>query len=148
MTTMTKRAQRYWEDVQEGDEVPGFTLPIDPTRIVLQVSGSQDWYAVHHDVDFARAGGHDDIFVNTGFMTASFGRLLSSYVGDDGWVKRFRMEMRRMNRPGDNMKLSGKVVRKYVEDGEHLVDLEVWAENEREGVTTPSNATVRLPSRA
>jgi hypothetical protein len=57
------------------------------------------------------------------------------------------MEMRRMNHPQDVMKLTGKVVRKYEETGEHLVDLEVWAENQRVGVTTPCTATVRLPSR-
>jgi acyl dehydratase len=147
MTTMTKRQQRYWDDVQEGDQVPGFSLDLTPTRIVLHVSGSQDYNRVHHDQEFARSSGHPDIFVNTGFMTASFGRLLSSYVGDKGWVKKFRMEMRQPNRPGDTMTLKGKVVRKYEQDGEHLLDLEVWAENQRAGVTTPSTATVRLPSR-
>ena len=147
MVTKTERAQRYWEDVNEGDDVPGFELPLTATQIVLQVSGSQDFYQVHHDPEFARAGGHPDIFVNTGFTTASFGRLLSSYVGDKGWVKKFHMEMRRMNHPGDVMKLTGKVIRKYIEGDEHLLDLEVWAENQRIGVTTPSTATVRLPSR-
>jgi len=145
--TTTERAQRYWEDVNEGDEVPGFELPITATRIALHVSGSQDYNPVHHDPEFARSGGHPDIFVNTGFMTACFGRLLSSYVGNDGWVKKFRMEMRRPNHPGDVMKLTGKVIRKYVEGDEHLLDLEVWAENQRIGVTTPSTATVALPRR-
>ncbi len=147
MVTGAERAQRYWDDVNEGDEVPGFELPLTPTQIALQVSGSQDFYEVHHDQEFARAGGHPDIFVNTGFTTACFGRLLSSYVGEKGWVKKFQMEMRRMNHPGDVMKLTGTVIRKYMEGDEHLLDLEVWVENERIGVTTPSTATVRLPSR-
>ncbi|MDO8671519.1 MAG: MaoC/PaaZ C-terminal domain-containing protein [Dehalococcoidia bacterium] len=141
------KEQLYWEDVKEEDEIPSFSLKIDETRIVKQVSGSQDFYPVHHDREFARAGGHPDIFVNTGFMRACFGRLITSWIGDDGFLRKFTMQMRKMNRPGDTMTLKGKVVRKYSEDGNHLVECDVWAENDREGITTPSSAIVILPSR-
>lgn len=142
------RQQVHWEDVEVGQEIPGFTLPIDPTRIVLQVSGSQDFYAVHHDQQFAQGGGHPDIFVNTGFMQGCFNRLVCDWIGDEGWLRKFRMAMRRMNRPGDAMTLKGRVTNKYVEEGEHYVECELWAENQREGVTTPSYALVTLPSRS
>ena len=141
------RQQVYWDDVEVGTEIPGYSLELDPTRIVLQVSGSQDFYPVHHDLAFATGGGHPDIFVNTGFMQGCFNRLICDWIGDEGWLKKFRMEMRRMNRPGDTMTLKGKVARKYVEGDEHLVECELWAENEREGVTTPSFALVSLPTR-
>ena len=141
------RQQVYWDDVEVGTEIPGYSLELDPTRIVLQVSGSQDFYPVHHDPEFATGGGHPDIFVNTGFMQGCFNRLICDWIGDEGWLKKFRMEMRRMNRPGDTMTLKGKVARKHVEGDEHLVECELWAENEREGVTTPSFALVSLPTR-
>lgn len=140
--------QRYWDDVKEGDDVPGFTLAIDWTRIALQVSGSQDYYPVHHDPQFARTGGHQEMFINTGFYQSCFARLLTSYAGEHGWVKKFGMQMRRMNYLGDRVTWKGKVVRKYVnEQGEHCLDLDVWAENPRDGVTTPAQATVMLPTR-
>jgi len=139
--------QLYWDDVQEGQEIPSFSLRIDATRIVKQVSGSQDFYQVHHDVDFAREGGHPDIFVNTGFMQGCFNRLITNWIGDQGWLRKFTMQMRQMNRPGDVMTLRGKVVRKFNEGEEHLVELDVWAENEREGVTSPGRAWVILPMR-
>lgn len=143
-----KQPQRYWEDVNEGGDVPSITIPITETRLYQQVSGSQDFYPVHHDREFARSGGHPDVFVNTGFMQSCFNHLLCDYAGDDGWLRKFRMEMRRMNRPGDIMTFKGRVVRKYVNDqGEKCVDLDVWCENQHEGVTTPSAATVLLPSR-
>lgn len=142
-----RHPQRYWDDVKEGDEILGYTLDINWTRVVKQVSGSQDFYEVHHDPGFARSGGHRELFVNTGFMQSCFSHLLTDFVGEEGWVKKFHMEMRRMNHLGDRMSLKGKVAKKYVQDGEHLLDLDVWAENEREGVTTPSFATVMLPSR-
>jgi hypothetical protein len=56
--------------------------------------------------------------------------------------------MRKMNRPGVTLKVRGTVTRKYLgDDDAGLVDLDVWLENEQEGVTTPGSATVMLPRR-
>jgi len=149
MVASIQRSQRYWDDVQEGYALEGFDLPLTETRVAQQVSGLQDFYAVHHDREFARAGGHPDIFVNTGFTRAALCRLLTDFVGTDGWVRRLSYEMRRMNRPGDTMQLRGRVTKKYVaEDGAHCLDIKLWAQNEREGITTPATATVMLPARA
>lgn len=142
-----ERKQRYWEDVEVGQEIPGFSLKIDWTRIARQVSGSQDFYPVHHDPDFARAGGHKEMFVNTGFMQGCFSRLMTDWIGDDGFVRKFHMEMRKMNILHDTMTLKGKVTNKYVDGDTHYVEADVWAENEREGVTTPSQCLLTLPSR-
>lgn len=142
---MTARRQRYFEDVNVGDELPGFDVVLNPNRMVKQVSGSQDFYEVHHDSEFARAGGHRDIFYNTGFTRANLGRLLTDFVGDDGWVRKLRFEMRRMNMNGDTMRVRGKVAAKRPETKE--LDIELWIENDREGLTTPASATVTLPGR-
>ena len=141
------REQRYWDDVKEGDVVPGFELLLTETRIVLAVSGSQDFNPLHHDREHATQAGHADIFVNTGFTTACLGRLLSTYAGEWGNVKKLALEMRKQNRPGDLIGLTGRVVRTYQENGENLVDLAVWLQNQREGITSPCTATVALPLR-
>jgi acyl dehydratase len=149
MTTATVIPQRHWDDIAEGDELPGFDLYLSETKIAEQVSGSQDFYPVHHDRAFARSGGHPDIFVNTGFTRAALCRLLTDFVGVDGWMRRLSFEMRRMNRPGDTMQLRGRVTKKYVaEDGAHCLDIDLWVQNECEGITTPATATVMLPARA
>ena len=57
-----------------------------------------------------------------------------------------RLEMRRMNMNGDTMKVKGKIAGKRPETNE--IDIELWAENDREGITTPASATVTLPSKA
>ena len=142
-----ERKQIYWEDVEVGQEIPtGYSLKIDMTRMVLQVSGTQDYYAVHHDGDFARSQGVPDIFLNTGFLTAAAGRLLTDWIGTEGWLKKFRIEMRRMNMLGDIMRVRGKVTDKYIDKGEHYVEADVWCETDREGISTPCKATVILPS--
>lgn len=142
-----KREQRYWEDVAEGDEIEGFALDITPRRTFLQVSGSQDWYPVHFDAAFARKAGHADTFMNTGFLQAALVRVITDWMGDEGFLKRLRFEMRRQQRPGDTMVCKGRVTRKYEAEGACCVEFAVWLENEREGVTTPGSATVILPRR-
>ena len=73
---------------------------------------------------------------------------LSDYAGTQGWVRKLEYSMRKMNRPGVTLKVRGKVTRRYVDDdGNGLVDLDIWLENEKEGVTTPGSATVMLPRR-
>lgn len=139
--------QIYWEDVKVGDELPSNSYDLNPKRIVLQVSGSQDFYDVHHNVEFVRGGGVADVYVNTRFMQSCLTRVVADWMGDDGWLKKFRMEMRRMNFAGDVMTCKAKVAEKKVEAGEHLVELDLWAENDREGMTTPCKATVVLPAK-
>jgi acyl dehydratase len=140
--------QRYWDDINEGDDVPGYSLAIDWTRIVKQVSGTQDYYQVHHDPAFARDSGHPEIFINTGFYQSCFNHLLQDYAGEDGWLRKFKMDMRSPNYLGDTITLRGKVAKKYrTEAGDHALDLDVWVENER-GMSTPASATVFLPSRS
>ena len=142
-----KRPQPYWENVEVGQELPAFDLKIDTRRFYLQISGSQDWYPLHFDPKFAAKAGHEDIFMNTGFTQAALVRLITDWMGDEGWLRRFYFEMRRQHRLGDVMVCKGKVTDKYVQDGHHYVECEVWAENAREGVTTPGRAWVILPSR-
>jgi len=76
------------------------------------------------------------------------GNLITNWMGDDGFLRKLRAELRRFNVVGDTTRLKGKVTRKYSEEGKYLVDLECWAENQRAEVTMPGTATVELPSRA
>jgi hypothetical protein len=40
------------------------------------------------------------------------------------------------------------VTKKYIKNGQHFVDCEIWLENGEGEKTTPGSATVILPSRA
>ncbi len=76
------------------------------------------------------------------------GNLLTNWVGDDGFVKRLRAELRGLNYVGDTTWCKGKVIKKYLdENSEPCVDIECWGENQRGEVTMPGKATVILPSR-
>ena len=145
--TLAPIAQTYFEDINVGDELPGFGYKLDWTEMVKQVSGSQDFYAVHHDPPFARSGGHKDIFYNTGWTRAQLYRLLADFAGPDGWVRKLHFEMRKMHRPEVTIQVRGKVVDKQVTDDGNEVTLEIWIENDEEGKATLASGVVFLPKR-
>lgn len=76
------------------------------------------------------------------------GHLLSNWMGDDGFLKKLHAELRMFNMFGDTTWCKGKVIRKYIGDGQALVDIECWAENQRGQTTAPGRTTVVLPSRS
>ncbi len=73
--------------------------------------------------------------------------LITNWMGDDGSLKKLDAKLKRFNIVGDTHWMKGKVVKKYIENGEHLVDIDCWGENQRGEITLPGAATVRLPSK-
>jgi len=73
--------------------------------------------------------------------------LITNWMGDDGFITRLYAELRLFNVVGDTTWLKGKVIRKYQEAGDYLVDIECRGENQRGEITMPGRATVALPSR-
>jgi hypothetical protein len=68
-------------------------------------------------------------------------------MGDDGFLKVLEAQSRRINSHGDTSWMKGKVTKKYVDNDEHLVDLDVHCENQDGVKHMTGTATVRLPSR-
>ena len=73
--------------------------------------------------------------------------LITNWMGNDGFLKRLRGELRRFNIVGDTTWCKGSVSKKYVDNGEHLVDIDCWAENQRGEKTLLGQATVKLPTK-
>ena len=86
-----------------------------------------------------------------------FGRMRSAYLmelvtnwmGDDAWLWKISNQFRMFNYHGDAQWVKGKVTKKYTDKQDHhLVDLDIWCENQRGQTTAPGHATVILPSKA
>jgi acyl dehydratase len=170
-------APRFWEDVQVGDEVPPVVKgPLSMGDIAAFEVGCIGGLA-HGDAlrEFRRhpAWGYRDphtsaleavIRVHAASDTAGaaglpmaydygcqrmcwLGHPLTNWMGDNGFLKRLYGEIRRFNYVGDTTWVKAKITGKEVVDGEHLVNLDVWTENQLQEVTAKGKAQVRLPSR-
>lgn len=69
----------------------------------------------------------------------------TDWMGDDGVLKKMSTRVRHPNVVGDTNTVFGKVLRRYEADGENLVDLDIWNENQAGLATAQSIVTVALP---
>jgi acyl dehydratase len=147
MTTQATTQQVYWDDVQEGQEIPPLKKNVSTQQLVQWAAASGDFYQIHYDQDFARNNGLKGIIIHGAYKHAFLGELLWEWVRYDGRIKRYSVSYRGMDVPGDDLVCRGTITRKYDEGGDALVDLEIWLENSQGQKTTPGTATVVLPRR-
>jgi len=103
---------------------------------------------VHWDPTYARKSGNPTTFDYGRMRETWLTHLCTDWMGDDAWLWRLDCEFRKFNYVGDAHWLRGRVVRKYLAEGDRpAVDLDLRGENQRGDVTTPGHATVLLPSR-
>jgi hypothetical protein len=61
-------------------------------------------------------------------------------------VRRLTVQYRGMDQPGSPIRCKGRIVKKYTEGLDHLVECEIWLENSKGEKTTLGSATVALPA--
>jgi acyl dehydratase len=170
---------RYWEDAQEGElmtpivrgplsseDVKLFiqnTNPVKSYRRFMQYLERHPLCAFKDPASNIWEGWEnqlldDKVAKSMGFpfahdcglqRVAILGNLVTNWIGDDGFLAKFGVELRLPWIYGDTMYCKGKVAKKYEENGRHLVDLQIWGENQS-GVALTANgyATVELISKS
>ncbi len=137
----------YWEEVEEGQELPELVKEVTATTIVAGAIASRDFNPCHHDKDFVTAQGSPDIFlsiVNTGGW---IGKFLTDWGGPEADIKKMDLWLGAQCNPGHTLTLKAKVVKKYVEDGKNLIDLQYEALVPF-GTHSKGGATLALPSKS
>ncbi|MGD9932340.1 MAG: MaoC/PaaZ C-terminal domain-containing protein [Dehalococcoidia bacterium] len=145
MSTATRFTTKNWDDVREGDEVTSVTFPISLRTLMIDVAGTRDLYPIHHDREFAKTNGARDIFVNTMFYEGLFGRIATDWAGPEAFLRKLRFAMKGPNCLGDTMVSRGWVTKKYEQDGQKLLELEIHLDNQIEKDATVANLTLELP---
>lgn len=166
----------YWEDVVEGEELKTLIKgPIDIVDVIsflcatgAQLGGSSTKWAImrnllrlkdpdtnewmpiqsFHFIDkVAQQMGMPIALAYAAQHEAYISQLVSNWMGDDGFVKQISHQQRKPCYHGDLIYVKGNVARKYIENGEHLVELNTWTENQNGVKVCPSTAIVRLLSK-
>ncbi len=139
--------QVYWDDVEEGAELPPMVKNPTTQQLVKYAGASGDYYQIHYDKDFAVNNDLDNVILHGALKNAFLGHLVTKWMGPEGDLKRLACQYRGMDIPGTPVTAKGVVTRKYQEKGANLVDCEIWLENQGGEKTTPGSATVALPLR-
>jgi hypothetical protein len=114
----------YWDEVKEGQELPTVTTDITCTMVIAGAISSRDFTPVHHDRGFAQSVGLKDIFLNNATICGYVGKYLTDWTGPEGELKEISFRIQTPCFPGDTMTKTGKVLKKYTDEGQHLVDVE------------------------
>lgn len=137
----------YWEDVEEGQELPTLVMPITVTRCVFMASASRDFAPQHHNREYAQERSKaPDMFLGTHFNIGMLCRFMTDWGGPKSTIRRTKLGMRRPICAGDDMIITGEVTSKYERDGEHRVDIDI-AVSTQDGPAYVCGGTLALATR-
>jgi acyl dehydratase len=134
-----------WDDLAEGTKAePRDFGPLTRTDFVRYQGASGDFNPIHHDEEYAKGAGFPTVF-SVGMLQAG---ILGTYVTD--WlgatnVRRFGFQFREQVWPGDTLTCNGEVTKRYEEDGERKVDLELLCTRQTGGAAIKGWATFVAP---
>lgn len=115
----------------------------DPSYYAAAVSpsiGQQDETIAQQEIGMP--GAYDNGPQRMAFMT----HCVTNWMGDDGFIRNLSIRIKMPVIFGDTIWCRGKVTDKRVEAGSHLVDAQIWAENQLGQTTATGKVTVELPS--
>jgi acyl dehydratase len=135
-----------WEEVEEGQELPTATLDVTSTTVIAGAIASRDFTPLHHDSSYAQTVGQKDIFMNNATICGLSGKYLTDWTGPEGELKEISFRIGTPCFPGDTMTMTGKVVKKYTEGDQHLVDVE-YEFAVPQGRNCGGKGTIALPTR-
>jgi acyl dehydratase len=143
-----KYSRVYFDDVKVGDELPPVVKgPIQQIQLTRYAGASGDFNPIHQDDEFAKAAGMGGVFAH-GMLSMGFvGQVVTDWAGPAA-VRKLGVRFAAIVRLKDVITCKGRVLTKSSKDDVHLVDLEIWAENQRGEKVVTGKATVSLPSRA
>lgn len=134
-----------FDALDKGRPLDGIAIPA-LTRVALArfAGASDDYNPIHLDDRVATAAGKASVFASGDLVMAYVGRMVESgFAGAS--LRRFGMRMLKLVWPGDVLTCRGVVVDRREENGELMVDADVWADNQRGETVAKGRVLAVLP---
>ena len=130
-----------WDDLEEGATTDPLEVgPLTRTDFVRYQGASGDFNPIHHDEEYAKGAGFPTVF-SVGMLQAGIlATFATVWLGADN-IRPFGFQFREQVWPGDVLTCTGMVTKRYEENGERLVDLELSCTKQDGGTAIKGNAT-------
>lgn len=138
--------RRTWDEVEVGEVLPSVVLPMTYGMIAGHPAGTRDWFPGHHNPDYARSQGQENIYANTMFFQGYLERVVLEWSGPTWYVRSRTLRMFASVYPGDTLESTATVVAKASENGLCTVDLEVSARTRTPSPVITAKIQVALPA--
>ena len=114
-----------WEEINPGQEPKPLVFgPLTRTDIVRYQGASGDMNPIHHDEPFATGAGYPAPLVVGMLPAGILNTWATNWLGPTN-IRRTRIRWKAQVWPGDTLEFSGTIAKKYSEDGENKVDLDL-----------------------
>ena len=138
----------HFEDVEVGQEIPTFVRQTDLMHWNRYAAVNDEFVYIHMDDEAGRAGANEQGAFGMGNLRFAYLlNMLRDWAGDEAEIRELGVQFRAINQKNDVLTCRGTITEKTVEDGDHLVRLEVNVVNQDGQPTCPGHAVVVLPSR-
>ena len=131
-------------DVQVGQEIPTFERKSSLHAWNRFAAVNEEFIPIHMDDDAGRNAGNAAAFGMGNLQVAYLHAVLRQWIGDNGRIVKVACQMRAPNLRGPMTIAGGTVTGVREENGETLVDLDVWTRSDQGTVLAPGTATVAL----
>jgi acyl dehydratase len=139
--------QIFFEDVDVGTQIPVMSERVSLLQLMRYAAVTWNFYLLHLDKEYAQRKGFKDANIPAPYFGAFLATMINKWTGEPGGVKRLSYAVKVMGFPGDTLTGKGTVVQKYQEDGENLVECDIWVENQDGIRMALGSATMTLPSK-
>lgn len=138
------RNKLNFEEISEGLELPEVKKgPIYRQQLVDYASASGDYNKLHYDECFAKQTGISGCIAHGMLVMAMVGSYLTDWA-KGGILKNFKIRFVGMTNENDTLSFTGKVIKKYKENGDNLVQIEVMSKTQDERITTTGSAIITI----
>lgn len=116
-----------YETIQVGDALPSLSKPaITEVQLVRYSGASGDFNPIHTVHQAGVDSGNGGVITHGMVIMGFVGQMITNWVRPDQ-VRKFGVRFTGISRPGDEITVTGKVIEKFMVDGEPRVRCEVEA---------------------
>ena len=129
-----------YDDIEVGNKMPAYTsAPITRTHLVRYAGASGDFNPLHHDQTFIKMIGMENVIAHGMLIMGIAGEAITSWI-ENKYLRKFNARFLSMTEPADlddmentkdraTITVSGKIVKKYVENGEKRILCDIIAQD-------------------
>ena len=119
--------QLYWEDVEEGQEIPSFSRKVGYMELNRFAAANGEFVQIHMDPDYAKnVAKLPDVIIMGNLKAAYIANALTAWAGDEGLLRKIAVAYRKMDNGNTTVAAKAKATAKREEAGKHLVALDMW----------------------
>jgi len=133
---------KYVEDVEVGEELPSVAYPLTVYRLVMAAGANRDFNSIHHNTEYARKTGAQEMYANTSFLLSSWERCVRDWAGLGAELKSIKgFRMRSFNTVDDTMWVHASVAAM----ADDVVTVAIRCANSKGVTVGPGTVEVSLP---